>query len=304
VPYDSIVCVKQVPDTANVTAEAMKEDGTVNRAQLPAIFNPEDLHALETALEVRDAHGGTVTALTMGPPKAADVLRECLYRGADRAVLLTDRRAAASDTLATSYILSQAVRAIGRCDMVFCGRQAIDGDTAQVGPQLAEKLGLPQITYLEQVVSLADDVIQVRRNIGQGWEIVEAHLPVLLTVIDTANRPRPCSARRVMRCKRARVAAELAAEVKAERPEASDADRAAEVDRRAKALAEHGLLVEQWDLDRIGAELDRCGVAGSPTKVHRIQAIVLTKEGFTKVEPNEEGIGQMVHELVVDRTWG
>ena len=149
-PYDSIVCVKQVPDTANVTAEAMKEDGTVNRAALPTIFNPEDLHALETALEVRDQYGGTVTVVSMGPPRAADVLRDCLFRGADRVILLTDRRAAASDTLATSYILSQAVRTIGRYDFVFCGRQAIDGDTAQVGPQCAEKLGIPQITYLEQ----------------------------------------------------------------------------------------------------------------------------------------------------------
>ncbi|NLE36410.1 MAG: electron transfer flavoprotein subunit beta/FixA family protein, partial [Pirellulaceae bacterium] len=187
VPYDSIVCVKQVPDTANVTAEAMKDDGTVNRAALPAIFNPEDLHALEAALDVRDAHGGTVTVVTMGPPKAGEVLRDCLYRGADRAILLTDRRAAASDTLATSYILSQAIRTIGCYDMVFCGRQAIDGDTAQVGPQIAEKLRIPQITYLQRVVNLTDGVIQVQRDIGQGWEIVEAKLPVLMTVIDTAN---------------------------------------------------------------------------------------------------------------------
>jgi electron transfer flavoprotein beta subunit len=304
VPYSSIVCVKQVPDTANVTAEAMKEDGTVNRAALPAIFNPEDLHALETALEVRDAHGGTVATLTMGPPKAAEVLRECLYRGADRAILLTDRRAAASDTLATSYILSQAIRTIGSFDLVFCGRQAIDGDTAQVGPQIAEKLGIPQITYLERVVNLAGRVIQVQRNVGQGWEIVEARLPVLITVIDTANRPRPCSAKKVMRHKRARAESELAAEVRAERPDASDEDRQAEVNRRVQSLRERGLLVEQWDLERIGADLDRCGIAGSPTKVHRIQAIVLTKEGFTKVEPTEEGIRQLVHELVVERTWG
>lgn len=302
-PYDSIVCVKQVPDTTNVTAEAMKDDGTVNRAQLPAIFNPEDLHALEAALAVRDAHGGTVTALSMGPPKAAEVLRECLYRGADRVILLTDRRAAASDTLATSYILSQVIRTIGRYDLVFCGRQAIDGDTAQVGPQIAEKLDIPQITYLEQVVSLAGDVIQVRRNIGQGWEIVEARLPVLLTVIDTANHPRPCAARRVMRCKRARAAAELAAEVRAERSDASDDDRQAEVERRSQMLRDRGLLVEQWGLDEISAALDRCGIAGSPTKVHRVQAIVLTKEGFTEVAPTEDGIRQMVHELVVDRTW-
>lgn len=303
-PYDSIVCVKQVPDTANVTADAMKDDGTVNRAQLPAIFNPEDLHALETALAVRDEHGGTVTVLTMGPPKAADVLRDCLFRGADRAILLTDRRAAASDTLATSYILSQAIRTIGRFDLVFCGRQAIDGDTAQVGPQIAEKLDIPQITYLEQVVSLTDGVIQVRRNIGQGWEIVETRLPVLLTVIDTANRPRPCAARRVMRCKRFRAVSELAGEVRAEMPDASEDERQAEVQRRADALAERGLLIEQWDLDRIGADLDRCGVAGSPTKVHRVQAIVLKKEGFSEVAPTEEGIRGLIHELVVDRTWG
>jgi len=304
VPYDSIVCVKQVPDTANVTAEAMKEDGTVNRAALPAIFNPEDLHALEAALEVRDVQGGTVSVLTMGPPKAAEVLRECLYRGADRTILLTDRRAAASDTLATSYILHQAIRTIGRYDLIFCGRQAIDGDTAQVGPQIAEKLGIPQITYLERLVDLTEDVIQVQRNVGQGWEIVEARLPVLITVIDTANRPRPCAARRVMRYKRARAATELAAQVRTEQPEASDEDRQAQFDRRCGDLHERGLLIEQWDLERIGADLDRCGIAGSPTKVHRVQAIVLTKEGFTEVPPTEEGIGQMVHELVVDRTWG
>ena len=153
-PYDSVVCVKQVPDTANITAEAMKEDGTVNRSALPTIFNPEDLNALETALQVKDQYGGTVTVISMGPPKATDVLRECLYRGADRAILLTDRRAAASDTLATSYILSQAIRTIGRYDLVFCGRQAIDGDTAQVGPQCAEKLGITQVTYLEEIVGL------------------------------------------------------------------------------------------------------------------------------------------------------
>jgi electron transfer flavoprotein beta subunit len=122
--YDSIVCVKQVPDTANITGEAMKADGTVNRAALPAIFNPDDLHALETAMEVRDRFGGSVTAITMGPPAACEILRECLYRGADRVILVSDRRAAASDTLATSYILNQVVRKIARFDMVFCGRLA------------------------------------------------------------------------------------------------------------------------------------------------------------------------------------
>ncbi len=174
VPYDSIVCVKQVPDTSSITVEAMKADGTVNRGALATIFNPEDLNALETALEIKEQHGGTVTALSMGPPKAVDVLRDCLYRGADRVILLTDRRAAASDTLATSYILSQAIRTIGRYDFVFCGRQAIDGDTAQVGPQCAEKLDLTQITYLKEFVSLDGDTVRIQRDLGNGWEIIEA----------------------------------------------------------------------------------------------------------------------------------
>lgn len=303
-PYDSIVCVKQVPDTANITAEAMKEDGTVNRAALPAIFNPEDLHALEAALEIRDLYGGTVTAVSMGPPKAADVLRECLYRGADRVILLTDRRAAASDTLATSYILCQAIRTIGRFDFVFCGRQAIDGDTAQVGPQCAEKLGITQITYLEQLVHLDGQVVQVRRNVGHGWEIVEAKLPVLITVIQSANKPRPAAAKRVMRYKRARAEAELLAELQRERPEASNEELQEQLGRRAAELKSRGLLIEQWDLDDIHADLSRCGLAGSPTKVLRVQAIVLTKEGYTEIPATEEGIRQLVRELVVDRTLG
>ncbi|MFZ5829520.1 MAG: electron transfer flavoprotein subunit beta/FixA family protein [Planctomycetota bacterium] len=301
-PYDSIVCVKQVPDTANVTADAMKEDGTVNRAALPAVFNPEDLHALETALEIRDTHGGTVTAVSMGPPKAAEVLRDCLFRGADRAILITDHRAAASDTLATSYILSQAIRTIGRYDFVFCGRQAIDGDTAQVGPQCAEKLGLPQVTYLEKVVSVGNGAVRVRRNMGHGWEVVEAKLPALITVIDTANMPRPPAARRIMKLKRARVPAEVAAEVKAEMPEAPEDNLAAETKSRCDELKSQGLLIEQWTLDDIGAEISRCGMSGSPTKVHRIQAIVLRKEGYTQVPADEAGIRGLIHELVVDRT--
>ena len=244
----------------------------------------------------------------MGPPKAADVLRECLFRGADRAILLTDRRAAASDTLATSYILSQAVQTVGRVygkyDFVFCGRQAIDGDTAQVGPQCAEKLGLPQITYLEQVVRLSGDTVVVRRNVGHGWEVVEARLPVLVTVMGTANEPRPAAARKVMLHKRARVAAELAAEVKLALPDAADAEREAEVARRAADLQGRGLLIEQWDLDRIGADLERCGLSGSPTKVYRVQSIVLTKSGYKEVAPTEAGIRQLIQELVVDRTLG
>jgi len=282
----------------------MKEDGTVNRAALPAIFNPEDLNALETALQIRDSYGGNVTVISMGPPKATEVLRECLYRGADRAILLTDRRAAASDTLATSYILSQAVKTVGRYDFVFCGRQAIDGDTAQVGPQCAEKLDIPQATYLEEVVDVTDGVARIRRNLGNGWEIVDAKLPVLVTVLETANQPRPCAAKRMMGLKRAKTPGELVGEVRKAMPDASDAQRDAEVQRLTDGLKERGLLIEQWDLDDIGADLERCGLSGSPTKVHRIQAIVLTKEGYTEIPPTEEGASKLIHELVVDRTLG
>ena len=300
-PYEIIVCVKQVPDTANITAEAMKEDGTVNRGALPAIFNPEDLHALETAIEIKDRFGGTVTAITMGPPKASEVLRDCLYRGADRGILLTDRRAAASDTLATSYILSQAVKAVGNYDIVLCGRQAIDGDTAQVGPQIAEKLDVPQITYLESVEALEDKTITVRRATGSGWEILESSLPLLITVIDTANTPRPPAMRRVMKLKLAQTPAEIASEL---RGQVADDQLEAEVAKRAEELKAKGRLIEQWDLDDIKADIDRCGLSGSPTKVSRIQSIVLTKEGYSEVEPTEEGITKLVHELITDRTIG
>jgi len=302
--YDCVVCVKQVPDTSNITGDAMKEDGTVNRAALPAIFNPEDLNALEAALAIRDQFGGSVTAITMGPFAACEVLRECLYRGADRVILITDRRAAASDTLATSYILSRAVRTIGTYDLVFCGRQAIDGDTAQVGPQMAEKLGIPQVTYFEDLVELTGRTARMRRNVGNGWEIVECRLPALVTVLDTANVPRPPAARRIMRYKRARAPIEIQRELAREMPDADEAARQAEADQRIAALKAAGLMIEQWDLDAIGADLSWCGLAGSPTKVHRIQSIVLTKEGYTEIPATTEGIRQLVHELIVDRTLG
>jgi electron transfer flavoprotein beta subunit len=304
VPYDSIVCVKQVPDTANITGEAMKADGTVNRAALPTVFNPDDLHALEVALRVRDQYGGTVTVISMGPPKAGDVLREGLFRGADRVILLTDRRAAASDTLATSYILSCAVRKVGRYDFVFCGRQAIDGDTAQVGPQCAEKLGLPQVTYLEEVVELRDQTARLRRNVGNGWELVEVRLPVLVTVLDTAGLVRPPAAKRVARFKRARTPSELLIEVSRENPDARDEDKEREALRRAEGLRARGLVLDEWNLDDIGADLQWCGLSGSPTKVHRVQSIVLTKQGYTEIPPTEAGVRRLIQELIVDHTLG
>jgi len=300
--YHSIVCVKQVPDTAHVGGDAMRSDGTLNRAALPAIFNPEDLHALETALALRNRHGGRVTALTMGPLGAAEVLRQCLYRGADRAILVNDRRAAGSDTLATSYILSCAVRQIGSFDFVFCGRQAIDGDTAQVGPQLAEKLGVAQITYFERMISLERRTARARRNTGNGSEIVEATLPLLVTVLDTANAPRPAAARRVMRYKRARTPGELTRQIGAAMKEADDATREAATADGIERLRADGLQIDQWNLDDIQADLAWCGIAGSPTKVHRVQSIVLTKEGYVEIPPTESGVRQLIHELIVDHT--
>jgi electron transfer flavoprotein beta subunit len=311
-PYDSVVLVKQVPDTANVTTDAMKEDGTVNRAALPAIFNPEDLHALETALEIKERFGGTVTVISMGPPKAAEILRDCLFRGADHAILVTDRRAAASDTLATSYILSQAVKTLGKYDFVFCGRQAIDGDTAQTGPQCAEKLGVPQITYLEEVVNLEGKTATLRRNIGNGWEIVKVQLPILATVIETANTPRPWAARKMMRHKHKQVESEIAQRVRAEQTaeaqqangKADEGKIAAETAKRVAMLREKNQLLTQWNLEDIGADLSRCGLAGSPTKVFRIQSIILKKEGYTEIPPTGDGVHRLIHELVSDKTLG
>ncbi len=303
VGYHCVVCAKQVPDTKRITGDAMKEDGTVNRAALPAIFNPEDLNALEEALAFRDAHGGSVTVLTMGAPRACELLQEALYRGADRAVLLTDRRAAASDTLATSYILSRAVKKL-EADIIFCGRQAIDGDTAQVGPQMAEKLSWPVVTYVEEMLALDGKTLRVRRNVGNGWEIVECELPVLLTVLETANTPRPRAARRMMKYKKAAARSLIGSNAAKEMPEATDEARAAEVERRCAELDARGLLLEQWTLDELDVDLAWCGMAGSPTKVHRIQSVVLTGGEYKEYPPTDEGVAQLVGELIEDHTIG
>jgi electron transfer flavoprotein beta subunit len=295
--------VKQVPDTNEVKIDPVK--GTLIRDGVPSILNHDDANALEEALKIKDRDPGTyITVITMGPPAAGDVLRECLFRGADRGILVTDRRAAASDTLATSYILSRAVKTVGNYDFVFCGRQAIDGDTAQVGPQLAEKLGIAQITYFESLTELTDRTVRIRRNVGNGWEILEARLPVLVTVIDLANTPRPCAARRTMRYKRARTPLEITMQLKSVNPQASEAEIEREVGRQIEALKMQGMALEQWNLDDIKADLNWCGLAGSPTKVHRVQSIVLTKEGYTEIPSDEQGVRQLIHELVVDRTLG
>ena len=295
VGYKCVVLVKQVPDTKRITGQAMNEDGTVNRAALPAIFNPEDINALELALDIKDKFGGSVTVMAMGLPTAADVLREGLYRGADEAILVTDRRCAASDTLATSYILSCGVKKLNP-DIVLCGRQAIDGDTAQVGPQLAEKLNLPQLTYVEELISLKGKTIVVKRNLGNGWQEVKSQLPVLLTVLDTANEPRVPAAKRLMKYKTAQCRLELDALAKEE--------DSIDVDATCEALDDKGLLIKQWDLNFLEADMQWCGRDGSPTKVHRIQSVVLAAKETKQVEPTQAAVETMIHELIVDHTIG
>jgi electron transfer flavoprotein beta subunit len=293
--------VKQVPDTKQISGKVMKDDGTVNRAALPAIFNPEDRNALELALQIKDKFGGTVTTVTMGLPTAADVLRQSLFRGADDAVLITDRRCAASDTLATSYILSCAVNKLNY-DIVLCGRQAIDGDTAQVGPQLAEKLGIPQISYVEKLTQLENKVLTVRRSIGNGHQIVRCKLPVLLTVLDTANEPRVNAAKHMMKHKKALTLLEIQQRAKAELPDADEAVVAARAQEMQETLSKTHSVIKQWNLDDIGADLTWCGVSGSPTKVNRIQSVVLAAKEIRDVEPTEQGITDLIHELIQDNT--
>lgn len=287
--YKIIVFVKQVPDTKNVTGEAMKPDGTINRAALPAIFNPEDLNALELALQLKDRYGAQVVAATMGLPKAADILRAALCMGADEAVLLTDRILGGADTLATSYALSCCAKKIGNFDLILCGRQAIDGDTAQVGPQIAEKLKIPQFSYVEEVISLEGKTIRAKRAIEGGYEILEAPMPVLLTVID-ANEPRPQNAARIMKFKKAKTPSEFKA--------------AGAVEDLIAQSAKKGLVIQEWSAADVDADPKRCGKAGSPTNVKQIISVVLTAGDFKKIEPTEAGVSDLVRELIEDHTLG
>ncbi len=298
--YNCVVLIKQVPDTKRITGQAMNEDGTVNRTALPAIFNPEDLNALELALQIKEKYGGKVTVITMGLPAASEVLRDSLFRGADDAILLTDKRCAASDTLATSYILRCAVKKLDY-DIVLCGRQAIDGDTAQVGPQLAEKLGITQITYIEELSELNGKTITVRRNIGNGWQKVKTVLPVLLTVTGDANEPRVAAAKKMMKYKNARTPVEIEREIKADNPDATEQELKSLIEMKQSDLSGRGLLIKQWGLDEVEADLTWCGRSGSPTKVHRIQSVVLAAKESKTIEPSEKGISDMIHELIEDK---
>ena len=291
--YNSIVLVKQVPDTANITGQVMKEDGTVNRAKLPAIFNYEDLVALELALQVKDKFGGTVSAVTMGPPRAADILRECLYMGADKVYAVSDRKFAGADTLATSYVLSEAIKKIGNFDLIFGGRQAIDGDTAQVGPQTAEKLNIPQITYCEKILDINDRKIKIRKKIEGGYEILESTMPVLITVIKEAAEPRPFSAKKVMKYKGAKSLSEL--------EKLTEGNSLLYIDNLLHEYRERNLFIPTLTTDDIDVDLERIGIKGSPTKVHKVESVVLAGGNHERIEPTKGGISILVDKLIEDR---
>lgn len=286
-----VVLAKQVPDTRNVGKDAMTPEGTVNRAALPAIFNPEDLNALEQALRLKEQNPGTtVHLLTMGPPRATEIIREGLYRGADGGFLLTDRAFGGADTLATSYALSQAIKKIGIPDLVIGGRQAIDGDTAQVGPQVAQKLGLNQVTYVTSIDEVSDGKVTVTRTIDGGIERVVAPMPLLLTINGNAAPCRPRNAKLVMKYKRATAPME--------RPANGVMPYAEEYDKKPY------LTVTQWGTVDVDADLNQCGLAGSPTKVKAVQNIVFKAKESRRLTATDADVEGLIKELLDSHTIG
>jgi electron transfer flavoprotein beta subunit len=225
------VCIKQVPDTAEVRINP--ETGTLIREGVPSIINPYDMHALEAALQIKEQKDGKVTAVTMGPPQAETALREAISIGVDEGVLLSDKAFAGSDTWATSYALSRAMAKI-KPDIILCGKQAIDGDTAQVGPELAEMLDIPHVAYVRKIEEITESSIRVQRLMDEGYDVVEASLPVLMTVVRELNEPRLPSLRGKMAAKKA------------------------------------GIIT--WTAADIGADEQSTGLSGSPTEVSRIFA--------------------------------
>jgi len=289
-PLNIIVLAKQVPDTRNVGKDAMKADGTVNRGALPAIFNPEDLHALEQALRVKDSFPETtITVLTMGPVRAAEIIREALYRGADKGILLTDRKFAGSDTLATSYALATAIKRFGNFDIVFAGRQAIDGDTAQVGPQVAEKLNVPQVTYAEEILHIDENNIRVKRRLERGVEVVESTFPLVITVHSSAPACRTRHAKKLMKFKHARTSTEL--QQLAEDYITLQNDRPY-------------LQIEEWSVADIAANDELLGLSGSPTKVKKIENVVLQAKETKVLSDNDFDIDALMKDLITNHTIG
>ena len=289
-PLKIVVLAKQVPDTRNVGKDAMTPEATVNRAALPAIFNPEDLNALEAALRLKDAvEGSTVHILTMGPQRAADIIRDAMFRGADGGYLLSDRKFAGSDTLATSYALSCALRRIAP-DLIVAGRQAIDGDTAQVGPQVAEKLGLPQVTYAEEVLEIREGSLVVKRRLEHGVETVECPLPAVVTVNASAAECRPRNAKRVMKYKYALAGSEIAA---------AAGSPAAE-----RAAATPYLQIVEWAAADVDPDETQLGLQGSPTKVKKIENVVFAAKEAKRFTAADAEIESLMVELIASHTLG
>lgn len=251
-----VVCIKQVPDSQEVRINP--ETGTLIREGVPSIINPYDLHAIEAGLQIKEKMGGKVTVLTMGPPQAEDALRNALSMGADEAILLTDRAFAGADTWATAYTLSRAIRKIG-ADIVICGKQAIDGDTAQVGPELAEFLDIPHVSYVRKIENITEGSITVQRLMEDGYDIVESSLPVLLTVVKELNEPRLPSLRGKMAAKKAEI--------------------------------------KKLGAKEIEADESLVGLKGSPTQVKRIFAPELKKDRIMLEGSPEEQVQRLIEEL-------
>ena len=276
-----VVLAKQVPDTRNVGKDAMTPEGTVNRAALPAIFNPEDLNALEMALALKDeTEGSTVHILTMGPPRAADIIRDAMFRGADGGYLLTDRKFAGADTLATSYALSCALRKI-RPDVIVAGRQAIDGDTAQVGPQVADA---------EELLEIKADSLVVKRRLEHGTEIVECPLPLVMTVNGSAPECRPQNAKRVMKYKFAQTKSEIAA--------------APDCMASAMASAKAYLQIVELAAADVDPDETQLGLVGSPTKVKKIENVVFQAKESKRLTAADADIESLMVELIASHTLG
>ncbi len=297
-----VVLAKQVPDTHNVGPDAMTPEGTINRSALPAVFNPDDLNALEQALQLKDKFpGSTISVVTMGLPKSAEVIREALYRGADEGYVVTDRPLGGADTLATSYTLAQAIKKIANAngnangngidvDIIIGGRQAIDGDTAQVGPQIAEKLGLTQVTYAEEIISLDEKArkVVIKRHIDGGVETVEAPLPLVVTVNGSAAPCRPRNAKRVMKYKYATVALEREGNEKL----------------TAAAEKQPYLDITQWGAADIDCDPQQIGKAGSPTNVKKVENIVFKAKESRTMTGSDEDINALMKELIAEKIIG
>ena len=249
-----VVCIKQVPDTTEVKIDPATN--TLIRQGVPSIVNPFDKNAMESALQLKEKHGGRVTVISMGPPQAKDALKECLAMGADAAILISDRAFGGADTLATSYTLAAAIRKIGKYDIIFCGKQAIDGDTAQVGPEMAEHLGIAQITYAAKI-EVDGETVRVEREHEDGYEVIEVKLPLLVSVVKSINEPRYPSIKGTMKANRAEIPV--------------------------------------WTAADMAVDENRVGLKGSPTKVskiftppRRVQGVIIQNDNM------RESVGELI----------